>query len=120
MPELVTIPNSLLEPLALDELRTHFGIPEESSVTTFLLEHPALSPILLDAVVPLRECFGADCIFNLRAPLDESGSQTLYAVAMWPGSTQAVRKALAEFDEGWWISHSQSASGYLTFTYELV
>ena len=120
MPELVTIPNSLLEQLALDEVRRHFGMLEDSPVTTFLLEHPALSSILLDAVAPLRKCFGADCVFNLRAPFDESGSQTLYAVAMWPGSTQHVRKALAEFDDGWWISHSQSASGYLTFTYELV
>ena len=120
MPELVTFPNSLLEQLAVDEVRRHFGMLEDSPVTTFLLEHPALSSILLDAVAPLRKCFGADCLFNLRAPFDESGSQTLYAVAMWPGSTQGVRTAFAAFDDTWWVAHSQPASGYLVFTYELV
>ena len=102
------------------ELRRHFVLPKDSSVTTFLAEHRTLVQILLESVGHLKSCFGEDAVFNLRALVDESGSHTLYAVAMWPGSTQLVRKALADFDEGWWIPHSRSASGYLTFTYELV
>lgn len=120
MLELVTLPNSLLEPLSLDEVRSHFGMVDESTINSFLMEHPALASILLDALVPLRNCFGAECVFNLRAPFDELGSQTLYAVAMWPGSTESVSKAIAAFDDCWWIAHSQPASGHLVFTYELV
>jgi hypothetical protein len=56
----------------------------------------------------------------LRAPIDESGSQTLYVVAMWPGNVRDVRQALARFDDAWWIAHSRQASGHLAFTYELV
>ncbi len=108
------------EESALCELRRHFVLPKDSSVTIFLAEHRTIAQILLDSVGHLKSCFGEDTVFNLRASMDESGSRTLYAVAMWPGCTQLVRKALAEFDDGWWIPHSQSASGYLTFTYELV
>lgn len=108
------------EQVAFCELRRHFVLAKDSSVATFLAEHRTLAQILLESVGHLKSCFGEDTVFNLKALMDESGSHTLYAVAMWPGSTQHVRKALAEFDDGWWISRSQSASGYLTFTYELV
>jgi hypothetical protein len=104
----------------LEEVRKHFVLPTDSSVGTFLFEHRTLPQILLEAVPQLRACFGVDALFNLRAPIDESGSRTLYAVAMWPGNIQDVHQALARFDDTWWIAHSRKASGYLTFTYELV
>ena len=63
---------------------------------------------------------GGNAVFNLRAPIDEAGSQTLYAVAMWPGKLQDVRDALAKFDDEWWMARARQAAGYLTFTYELV
>jgi hypothetical protein len=104
----------------LNEVRRHFVLPADPSVTTFLSEHPSIPQILLEAANQLSACFGTEAIFNLRAPIDESGSRTLYAVAMWPGKACAVREALAKFDDAWWIAHPQQASGYLTFTYELV
>ena len=103
----------------LKEVRKHFVLPNDSSVATFMAEHRSLPQILLEAVTPLRTCFGTGTIFNLRAPIDESGSRTLYAVAMWPGKVRDARNALAKFDD-WWIAQSRQASGYLTFTYELV
>ncbi|HME08151.1 MAG TPA: hypothetical protein VKG25_13940 [Bryobacteraceae bacterium] len=105
---------------ALKELRRKFILPPDPSVVTFLTEHRTLPQILLEAADHLRAYFGADTIFNLRAPIDESGSRTLYAVVMWPGTVSAVKAALARFDDEWWIAHSRQASGYLTFTYELV
>lgn len=105
---------------ALHELRRYFVLPADSSVLTFLSGRRTLPQILLEAVVHLRACFGADSVFNLRAPIDESGSQTLYAVAMWPGAVRDVRRALACFDDTWWIAQSRRASGCLEFTYELV
>src|SRR5258706_14651599 len=102
------------------ELRRQYVMPADSSVTAFLTEHLALAPILLEAVPQLKACFGAQAIFILRAPIDDSGLQTLYAVAIWPGNVGDVREALEKFDETWWIQHSREASGYLTFTYELV
>jgi hypothetical protein len=104
----------------LKEVRKHFVLPNDSSVATFLTEHRSLIQILLEAVVQLRACFGMETVFSLRAPIDESGSRTLYAVAMWPGKVRDARNALARLDDGWWIAQSQQASGYLTFTYELV
>jgi hypothetical protein len=104
----------------LKALLLHFVMPTDSSVTKFLTEHRGIPQLLLQAVPHLKSCFGPDAIFNLRAPTDESGSRTLYAVAMWPGKAQDVRNAVTRFDNDWWMSYAGQAAGYLTFTYELV
>jgi hypothetical protein len=104
----------------LREVGQRYVLPPDSSVITFLTKHRTLPPILLEAVPHLEACFGAHAVFTLRAPIDDSGSQTLYAVAIWPGNLREVREALEKFDDTWWIHHSREASGYLTFTYELV
>lgn len=104
----------------LCKVRRHYVLPSDSTVMTFLTQHRMLPPILLEAAPQLEVCFGAQAVFTLRAPIDESGSQTLYSVAMWPGDVSEVREALRKFDDTWWIDHSREALGYLTFTYELV
>jgi hypothetical protein len=105
---------------ALKDLRKYYVLPAEASVRDFLTEHRAISQILLQAAAPLKAYFGGNAVFNLRAPIDEAGSQTLYAVAMWPGELRDVRDALAKFDNDWWLARAGQAAGYLTFTYELV
>lgn len=104
----------------LNDLRKHFVLPADLSVLNFLSGHRIIPQMLLQAAPHLRNYFGARAVFNLRAPIDESGSQTLYAVVMWPGNVRDVRQALARFDDAWWIANSRRASGYLAFTYELV
>jgi hypothetical protein len=104
----------------LNELRKSFVMPGDPSVVTFLREHRTVPQILLEAANQLKACFGTEAVFHLRAPIDESGSRTLYAVAMWPGKLQDVRNALAKFDNDWWMARAGQAAGYLTFTYELV
>jgi len=105
----------------LADVRRHFVLPPDPNpVTSFLSAHRAIPQILLEAMGPLRTCFGADAVFHLRTLTDESGSQTLYAVVMWPGSLRDVRAGLARFDDDWWTAHSHQASGHLTFTYELI
>jgi len=118
MADLVTIAAD--SEATFEEVRKHFVLPNDSSVATFLREHRSLPQILVEAVAPLKACFGMQTVFGLRAPIDEAGSRTLYAVAMWPGKARDARNALARFDDDWWIAQSRQASGYLTFTYELV
>lgn len=105
---------------ALNEVRKHYVLPADASVRDFLAEHRAISQILLAAAPQLKACFGGSAVFNLRAPLDEAGSRTLYAVAMWPGKLRDVRDALARFDNDWWLARARQAGGHLAFTYELV
>jgi hypothetical protein len=114
MVELVTVPAEL------EEVRRHFVLPSDASVVTFLNEHRTIAQMLVESAPHLRDAFGAETTFTLRAPIDEAGSRTLYAVAMWPGEVRDVRSALARFDETWWIAHSRQAEGFLAFTYELV
>jgi len=101
-------------------LRKYFVIDDSSSVEAFLGEHRTLPQILLEAAGYLRASFGYDVVFKLRAPVDEYGSSTLYAVAMWSGPVAEARIALERFDADWWLAHSRQASGRLSFTYELV
>jgi hypothetical protein len=104
----------------LNDVRKHYILPADASVRDFLTEHRAIPQILLEAVPRLKAYFGGNAIFNLRAPIDEAGSRTVYAVAMWPGELRDVRDALAKFDSDWWMARAGQAAGYLTFTYELV
>jgi hypothetical protein len=104
----------------ISAVRKYYVVPTDSSVTTFFDSHRTLPELLLLAIPFLKQYFGDDTVFSLRAPIDESGSQTLYSVAMWPGKMQDARVALERFDDNWWIANSRQASGYLTFTYELV
>jgi hypothetical protein len=105
--------------VVLREVRRHYAFPVDSSVRGFLTEHRTISHILLEAVPHLKACFGDATVFSLRAPMDDAGSRTLYAVAMWPGRPCDVREALARFDDSWWTVRSRRASAYLAFTYEL-
>jgi hypothetical protein len=102
------------------EIRRLYVLPAGDSVELFLSHYRAVTGLLLQAIPKLREFFGSDTLFSLRVPIDDSGTQTLYAVAMWPGRIQDVKTALDRFDDSWWIPNSRQASGYLTFTYELV
>ena len=119
MPELVTMPISVLE-ATLKNIRRIFVLRDEESVSAFLSDHPSLSPLLLEAEAPLRKWFGSSALVALKAPIDDSGVQTLYAVVIWPGSARDVRAALSAFDDDWWLARASQASGRLSFTYELV
>ena len=105
--------------VALNDVRKHYVFPPDSSVEDFLTEHRPLTQVLLDAVPSLEKYFGAKTVFRLRAPIDEDGDQTLYAVVVWPGEVRDVRDALAKFDAEW-LAQSSFSSVDLTFTYELV
>jgi hypothetical protein len=104
----------------LADLRKHYVMENGANLESFLRDHPALSQVLLEAAPYLRQHFGRDTVFTLRAPVDASGAQTLYGVVSWPGAVNDVRAALAEFDDSWWIGAVRHAFGNLTFTYELV
>jgi hypothetical protein len=102
------------------EVRRSYVLPNDTSVTEFFRSHRTIPQLLVLAASHLQEYFGAGIVLTLRATIDEYGSQTLYAVVMWPGAVRDVRDALANFDDYWWIANSRQAGGDLTFTYELV
>ncbi len=112
--------SSLNEDGFLKELRRCFIVQNEPSVVAFLSDHRAISQLLLESVKPLIFFFGRDTMFVLRVRVDETGSGTLYVVAMWSNDVQSARDALSRFDDEWWATHSRLGSGRLGFTYELV
>jgi len=102
------------------EIRKKFIFPLGSSVVDFLRNHRSISQILLESEAHLKQYLGSETVLTLKAPIDESGSPTLYAVAIWPGSVKEVVSGLEKFEENWWLANSRLASGNLHFTYELV
>ena len=102
------------------QVRRSYVLPNDASVAEFFRSHRTIPQLLVLAAPHLLEYFGAGTVLTLRATIDEYGSQTLYAVVMWPGAVRDVRDALANFDDHWWIANSRQAGGDLTFTYELV
>jgi len=105
--------------LLIREVRKLYVFPKDNSVTHFLEGHRNVPQLLIAAVPVLEGYFGTGTIFVLRAPTDEQGSQSLYAVVMWPGSVEDVANALDHFEDEWWLSNSRQSLGRLTFTYEL-
>jgi hypothetical protein len=93
---------------------------DDSDVRQFLRNHRTIPDFLLQAAPYLKVSFGANAVIGLRAPVDEGGYQTLYAIVMWPGRAKDAREALNQFDDAWWINNRVRTAGYLTFTYELV
>jgi hypothetical protein len=104
----------------LDAIRKCYVFANDPHLERFLRSHRTLAQILLEAAPHLRQHFGTDTVLTLRAPVDASGEQTLYAVVMWPGATKDVRAAIDSFDNAWWLGNVRRASGNLTITYELV
>lgn len=92
----------------------------DESVPAFLEQHRAMRTILQEAIEPLKSCFGADRIFNLEISREEDGSETLYAVAVWPGEVGRASEALRHFLETWWLHRMSLATVDLAFAYKLV
>ncbi len=104
----------------LREIAKNYTMPGDSSVQSFLRNHRTIPQLLVEAIPYLKRCFGGLAVVALRASIDESGAQMLYALVMWPGEVNHARQSLERFDDDWWIAHSRQASGYLSFSFELV
>lgn len=104
----------------LDQLQRYFVFPPGPSIDSLLLNYPTVSQLLLEAAPHLQRVFAPATIFELKAPLDEFGDLTVYAVVRWAGSILDVSEALERFDDEWWLANCARASGLLVFTYELI
>jgi hypothetical protein len=103
------------------ELRRLYVFDGAQKIESFLVDHRALSGLLLEAAPHLQEAFGADTPLRLSVWNDEEdGSQSLRAVAVWAGPVLEARYALRQFDETWWFQNCHRGSGNLILDYELV
>lgn len=106
---------------ALRNIKMHFVLDADgSAVIAFLNDHRTIPQFLLEAVEPLTQSFGPATNFTLKAPIEDDGRSMLYVIAPWSGPVEDARQALSRFDNTWWLEHAYQASGYLTFTYELI
>lgn len=92
----------------------------DSTVDTFLEHHRATRTVLRQAIDPLKVAFGPDKMLSLEISKDEDGSETLYAIAFWPGDAVSASHALHRFLETWWLHRMSAATIDLAFAYRLV
>ncbi len=107
------------EPSSTTLLEKEFVIPSDNSVSVFIGTHRTVSSLLIKSAPKLREYLGSNIVLTLKAVTDAHGWQTLYAVAQWPGDPMEAIARLDRFDD-WWLENSNSTSGSVNFTYELV
>jgi hypothetical protein len=103
----------------INEVRRYFVMGRGSGIEEIFIRSRTLPQLLLEAIPHLRYYFG-NTMFTLRPTSDESGWQTLYVDAIWPGDARDAISAIDAFEDEWWIANSHKASGNLTFTYRLV
>jgi hypothetical protein len=103
----------------VEQLGRNYVMPTDCSVTNFLKSHRVIHTLLLAAAPQLKKYFGDSAVVSLSLSADDSGDQTLFGVVKWPGTLDAAESALNGFDNEWWLSRVNHASGYLSFTYEL-
>jgi hypothetical protein len=101
----------------MDSIKAEYVLRNESPIAAFFSAHRTAAHFLLMAVAQLKKSFGDDVVFNLEALVEDNGSSTLYAIAVWRGSAERADAALEDFDERWWLN--QPVQPGITFTYEL-
>lgn len=102
----------------VDALFKEYTADNAEEVRNWLLDSPnllAILPVLIDAIEPLRQCFGKD----KRLQLSNFGG-TLAVCVLWPGAPTSANQALEKFDETWLYKNFDRMKGDITFTYELV
>jgi hypothetical protein len=104
---------------SLKDVKKNYVASDRDLVESFLTQHRTMPELLLEAAPKLKEWFGNDAVLSLRLVSEDATSATLFGSVVWRGSVADARRALAGFDEGWWLSKMAQAGGRLAFTYEL-
>jgi hypothetical protein len=89
-------------------------------VESFLKDHRGIVGLLLESAPHIKQHFGSDVAVKLVVGLEEDGSRTLQALAVWPGVLRDAKAALGALDRDWWLENGQRGSGNIILDYELV
>jgi hypothetical protein len=84
-----------------------------------LEEEPALFPLLVEAVQPLRRVFGEMQILQLRVQYSDDDSLLRVAVQLPANFDDDPERALQSFDSEWWLNNCHRSAGALVFDYEI-
>lgn len=104
----------------LKALRAVYVFEDLQGVESFLKYYRTVPSLLLETVPFLKRCFGGNIPLHLRVRFEEDGSRTLQALAIWNGTLQGAKNALAEFDREWWLQNCRRGSSNIILDYELV
>jgi hypothetical protein len=106
----------------LAEVAAVFGFGNAGTVTNFILDHPALSPLLLQARKTIERYFGKSTpvVLDVLRDPDEDNSGVLVAFVQTPLDADDALDRLDRFHDAWWRVASGSAAVPLQFTLEYV
>jgi|GEM_PF-2399064 len=102
------------------QVRDLYSSDDWSQVGEFLLQHPALAPLLLEAHPHLEEIFpeARTISLSLIPGYEEDEHPSLYADIITTSDPMVAFKQMERFEEEWWLDVLDSAGGYLRFSVE--
>jgi hypothetical protein len=111
------------QPASAEQLRTlrqHYTLVDEDCLIIALLEEDeALYSLLLEAVKPLEQAFGAQRIVQVRVQTSDEDRFLKVAVQLPADFGADPEGVLRAFDEEWWLHNCHRAGGALVFDYEM-
>ena len=96
--------------------------PPVEGLHAYLAEDPDLVPVLLAAIEPIKELFGASTHCTIAVeydPEDDDPPPHVFVTIRSPRSDDEVEQALETFDETWWWDHARGTGDRLTFDVRL-
>ena len=97
--------------------QSYIILDSNDSIIEILREEPALAPLLIEAVTPLKKAFGERRI-QLRSQAADDDTFLKVAVQL-PVDFPDPENALLSFDSAWWLNNCHRSSGALVFDYEI-
>ncbi len=85
---------------------------------SFLRLRPTVISLLLEASARINETFGEAQIKAVRLVHDDSGI-SVFGIVFWQESVESGERALARFDQDWWLRNCNRAGGIVNFNIEL-
>ncbi|HYW42528.1 MAG TPA: hypothetical protein VE959_06705 [Bryobacteraceae bacterium] len=104
----------------LRTLRQHYTtVDSDHAIIELLEEQPALYPLLVEAVRPLRNAFGEGRQIQFRVQSSDDDILLKVAVQLPGDSGGDPERTLASFDSDWWLDNCHRSGGALVFDYKI-
>ena len=100
-------------------LQQHYTILDNRLFVGLLNEEPALGPLLMEAVGPLKNAFGERPIVQIRVQFSDDDSLVKVGVQVPADLGGEPERSLRSFDELWWLKNCHRSGGTLVFDYEI-
>ena len=104
----------------LEALKRHYiFLDDDQTILRFLETQPAISPLLMGAVEPLRNAFGDRRLIYIRTQSSDEDNLLRVVIRLSADFGSDPERALRSFHKEWWLNNCHRSGGTLVFDYEM-